>query len=143
MIKQLSIFLENKRGRLSTLTRILKENHVDIRALSIADSKDYGIVRLIVDDTETACNVLIQADFMLKLSEVIAIGVSDCPGGLAAVMDLMHENSIDVEYMYAFVSRTANTAYVVLRADDNQHAETVFAKNGISLLSPEEIGGEA
>lgn len=139
MIKQISIFVENKPGRLKAMTNILKENNIDIRALSIADTKDFGILRLIVNDPEKACNALKNADCTVTITDVLAVGVNDCPGGLAKVMDTLYENSISVEYMYAFVSKSENIAYVILRVADNKYAADVLNNAGIKLLTSQEI----
>ena len=139
LMKQLSIFLQNKPGRLSAVTKFLQDNQIDIRALSIADTKDFGIVRLIVNNPDKAKEVLSEADCMLKISHVIAIGVADQPGGLHTVMNVLFENKIGVEYMYAFVSRTEDTAYVILRADDNQRALQVLEANKIKILTQEDV----
>lgn len=139
IVKQISVFVENKPGRLSEMTNILKDNGIDIRALSIADTKDFGILRLIVSDPEKACGVLKNADCTVTITDVLAVGVEDKPGGIAKVMDTLFENKISVEYMYAFVSRSEDTAYVILRFADNKHAAEVLTKAGIRLLSSKEI----
>lgn len=139
MVKQISIFVENKPGRLKAMTNILKDNGVDIRALSIADTKDFGILRLIVNDPEKACAVLKDADCTVTITDVLAVGVEDHPGGLAKVMDTLFENKISVEYMYAFVSKSENIAYVILRVADNKYAADILSKAGIKLLTSQEI----
>jgi len=121
-IKQLSIFVENKPGRLATITNILKENDIDIRALSVADTRDFGIMRLIVDNPEKAEKVFKEAGCTVSLTNVIAIGIEDRPGGLAEAMDVLYANNISVEYMYAFISKTDNTAFVILRVENNEKA---------------------
>lgn len=138
MVKQISIFVENKPGRLKAMTNILKDNDIDIRALSIADTKDFGILRLIVNDPEKACEVLKNADCTVTLTDVLAFGVEDKPGGIAEVMDVLYENKISVEYMYAFVSKSEN-AYVILRVSDNKYAAEVLNNAGIDLLTSKEI----
>lgn len=139
MIKQISIFVENKPGRLKTMTNILKDNKIDIRALSIADTKDFGILRLIVNDPEKACSVLKNADCTVTITDVLAVGVEDSPGGLAKVMDTLYANKISVEYMYAFVSKSENIAYVILRVADNKTAAEVLSNANIKLLTSQEI----
>ncbi|MBQ8906747.1 MAG: ACT domain-containing protein [Ruminococcus sp.] len=143
LIKQLSIFLENKPGRLTAVTRSLSEAGIDIRALSIADTKDFGIVRLIVSNPDKAKEALAEANCMIRVNHVIAIAVEDRPGGLANVLEMLVENKIGVEYMYSYVSRTADTAYVILRADDNKRAEALLSEQGVKLLSPEDVYEEA
>lgn len=139
LIKQISIFVENKPGRLKAMTNILKDNNIDIRALSIADTKDFGILRLIVNDPDKTCEVLKNAECTVTITEVLAVGLEDKPGGLAVVMDTLFENSISVEYMYAFFSKLDGQASVILRVNDNQKAADVLTSNGIKLLTSEEI----
>jgi len=139
LIKQLSVFVENRPGRLSSITRLLGENDVDIRALSIADTRDFGILRLIVNNPDKALEVLKGADYSVTLTNVIAIGIEDKPGGLAKAMEVLYQNGISVEYMYAFISKTDNTAFVILRVENSENAADVLQKNGIKLLTSEEI----
>lgn len=139
IIKQISIFIENKMGRLSSVTKILKDNNIDIRALSIADTKDFGILRIIVNDPDKACEVLKKADCTVTLTDVIAIGINDEPGGLAQATDVLQSNVISIEYMYAFISKTDNMAFVILRVNDNDKAIEILSKNGVKLLSSDEI----
>ena len=110
LIKQISIFVENKPGRLNSITKLLKDNDIDIRALSIADTKDFGILRLIVNKPELACEVLKGADCTVSITNVIAIGINDKPGGLADAMDCLYRANISVEYMYAFITKTSDQA---------------------------------
>ncbi len=142
LIKQISIFVENKPGRLKAMTNILKENNIDILALSIADTKDFGILRLIVNDPDKTCEVLKSAECTVTITEVLAVGLEDKPGGLAVVMDTLFENSensISVEYMYAFFSKLEGQASVILRVNDNQKAVDVLSNANIKLLTSEEI----
>lgn len=133
-IKQLSVFVENTKGRLSHITNTLAENDIDIRALSLADTTDFGILRLIVSDPEKAVLVLKEANLTVSLSNVIAIGVEDIPGGFARAVQVLADNDISIEYSYAFVSRSDNLAFVILRVEDNNAAIKVFAENGVSVL---------
>lgn len=139
VIKQLSIFVENKRGRLAEITEVLAKNNVDIRALSIADTKDFGILRLIVNDPDTAVAMLKAEGFTVSLTKVICIAIEDKPGGLAKAMVLLNENEISVEYMYAFISRQEQDAYVILRVENNDSAIDVLTKNGFKVLCNNEI----
>lgn len=134
-IKQISIFIENKPGRLLSITRILEQNQIDIRALSVSDTKDFGILRLIVSDPDKACEVLRQAECTVTLTEVIGIGIKDRPGGLAEAVDVLDSKNINIEYMYAFISRTDETAYVILRVEDNAKAVAALNAKGISVIS--------
>ncbi len=140
LIKQISIFVENKPGRLKAMTHILKDNDIDILAISIADTKDFGILRLIVNDPDKACKALKDAECTVKLTDVLAIKLEDKPGGLSVVMDTLFDNQISVEYMYAFFSKQDGQAAVILRVDDNEKAAQVLEKAGVSLLTGEIIG---
>lgn len=138
-IKQLSIFVENKPGRMSEITEILERNNIDIRALSIADTTNFGILRIIVDHPDQAQNVLKDAGFTVSLTNVIAIGVDDRPGGLAHVMRYLSDAEIGVEYMYAFISKEEKSAYVIIRVEDNARAEDVLREKDVPILSAEDI----
>lgn len=139
IIKQISIFVENKRGRLAEITKVLQDNQIDIRALSVADTKDFGILRLIVNDPDRAVEVLKKDGFTVSLTKVISIGIDDKPGGLYKAMSTLDENSISVEYMYAFISRCEKTAYVIMRVEDNEKAIDVLSKNGFKIMNSNEI----
>lgn len=139
LIKQLSIFVENRPGRLSSITRLLADNNIDIRALSIADTRDFGILRLIVNDPDKALAALKAADYSVTLTDVLAIGIEDKPGGLACAMEMLYENHISVEYMYAFISKTDDTAFVILRVENKEKATEALQKCGVRLLTSEEI----
>ncbi len=138
-IKQLSVFVENKQGRLSEITGILQDTGVDIRALSLADTTDFGILRLIVDKEEAAEAALRGAGFTVSLTPVIAAGIADRPGGLAEAMAVLRDGGISVEYMYAFISRRKEMAYVILRVDDNGRAAELLQKAAFPLLTEAEI----
>ncbi len=139
LIQQLSIFVENKQGRLCTITKLLEKHNIDIRALSIADTKDFGIMRLIVTDPEKAEKVLKDEGCTVSLTKVIAIGIEDRPGGLSVAMEVLMKNNISVEYMYAFISKTDDTAYVILRVENNEQAIEVLQKEKVKILSSAEI----
>lgn len=139
-VKQISIFVENKPGRLMSITKVLKEGNIDIKALSIADTKDFGILRIIVNDTQKALDILKKADCTVTTTDVIAAGVEDRPGGVADMMQALYENQISVEYMYAFAKKIEEKkAFAILRLDNNEKALKVLADNGIKLLSAEDI----
>lgn len=139
IINQISVFVENKRGRLTEITKVLEKNSIDIRALSIADTKDFGILRLIVGNSDKAVEVLKADGFTVSLTKVIAIGVEDKPGGLAKAMEILYNNSINVEYMYAFISRTEDKAYVILRVEDNEKALKILEENNIDIVSNKDL----
>ncbi len=127
-ITQLSIFVENKFGRLAEILDVLAENDVDIRALSMADTSEFGILRMIVDDVEKAKVVLAESGVVVKSTQVIALPIDEKPGGLARVVKLMKDNNISIEYLYAFSNRELETAQVVMRVDDVKRAEEVLKK---------------
>ena len=133
-IKQLSIFVENKKGRLADITEILSDVGANIRALSIADTTDFGILRLIVDDPDAAALALKDAGVTVSITNVIAVGIDDVPGAFAHPMRILSDAGIDVEYMYAFITRKSEKAYVILRVADNEAAASVLVENGVELL---------
>jgi len=139
IINQISVFVENKRGRLAEITKVLENSKVDIRALSIADTRDFGILRLIVADSEKAISALKTEGFTVSITKVIGIGIDDHPGGLSKAMEVLNENEIGVEYMYAFISRNKDTAYVILRVEDNQKAIEVLQANKFNVLKADSI----
>lgn len=139
VVKQLSVFVENKPGRLSEITAVLCGKNIDIRALSIADTTSYGILRLIVSDPGAAEAALRENGFTVSLTEVLAVGIDDSPGGLAKAMKILYGAGITVEYMYAFISRDVHSAYVILRVENNENAAKVLVENGVSLLDSNEI----
>jgi hypothetical protein len=138
LIKQLSVFVENKKGRLSAITDILRQSQIDIRALSVADTKDFGILRLIVSDVDKAYTALKNGECLVSLTDVIAVQIADRPGGLADAMDILSMSEISVEYMYAFISKSDGLASVILRVDDNEKATKVLSDK-FKLLTQSEI----
>ncbi len=138
-IKQLSIFVENKVGRLQNIINALGENEVNISALSIADTTDFGILRIIVDNPDKAKLVLKGMGVISKTTDVVAVYIDDRSGGLAAVLNLVSNAGIGIEYMYAFLGRTEGKALMVLKADDEEMLEQVLTKHGIELAKPDEI----
>lgn len=138
-IKQISVFVENKPGRLARITRFLGDNKVDIRAMSIADTRDFGILRLIVDDPEKTVDMLKKEGYTVSITKVIAVALNDKPGGLADIMEILYQNAISVEYMYAFITRTKDNAYVILRVEDNVKAIDILTKNEVKMAKSEEI----
>ncbi len=139
LIKQISIFVENKPGRLSAVTKLLAENNIDIRALSVADTKDFGILRLIVNKPDETCEALKKAGWTVSLTNVIAIGITDAPGGLSGVVECLYAANISVEYMYAFISKAEDQAYVILRVDNNDRAIEALVENNFTLLKASEV----
>ncbi len=138
-IKQISIFIENKPGKLSTITKLLADNGIDIRALSVADTKDFGILRLIVDKPDKTCEILKNADCTVSLTNVIGIGIGDKPGGLAAAVECLYGANISVEYMYAFITKKQDEAYVILRVENNDKALEALKDGGFTILTADEV----
>lgn len=138
-VKQISVFLENKSGRLSEVTSILGDNNIDISALSIADTTDFGILRLIVNKPEEAEEVLRGNGFTMSITNVIAIGVKDEPGGLAKALKVLEGDKTEIEYMYAFVSKKEDEALVILKTDDPSRAIAALKAEGINVLTSEQV----
>ncbi len=138
-IKQLSIFVENKTGRLHEIMDTLADNNINISALSMADTSDFGVLRLIVDDVETAKKTLKETGVISKVTNVMAVYIDDRAGGLVSVLDHISDAGIGVEYMYAFLGRTEGKALMVLKPSDTEKAVQIFKANGIKLAGPDEI----
>jgi len=140
-IKQLSIFVENKPGKLVEALETLADAKIDMRALSLADTAEFGILRVIADKPDEALTVMQSAGFLVKTNDVIPVAVGDKPGGLVAVLRVLADEGIDVEYTYAFVAHSRDSAYVILRVTDNEAAIKVLKQNVVSLLTAEQIYG--
>jgi hypothetical protein len=140
-VKQISVFLENKSGRLAEVTSILGDSNIDISALSIADTTNFGVLRLIVNKPEEAEKVLRENGFTMSITNVTAIGVKDEPGGLARALKVLEEANIEIEYMYAFVSKKDDEALVILKTQESARAEEVLKAHGIDVLSSEQVCG--
>lgn len=139
MAKQISVFLENKAGRLSHVTRVLGEAGINIRALSIADTSDFGILRIIVSDPEKAYKILKDAGFTVSETEVIAVQVPDSPGGLATVLEQMSDANLNIEYLYAFLGTSEDDALVIFKVEDFAKARDTFIEKGIKFLDEKQL----
>lgn len=139
MVKQISIFLANQQGMLNKACEILAKEKIDIRALTVADTIDFGLLRLIVDKPEKAVAALNKGGLSAIEHEVLAVEVEDSPGGLAKITGALLKEKINIEYAYAFVSRKEDKAYVVLRTDDHANAQKALEKNRIKIVSEKEI----
>lgn len=128
-VKQISVFVENRKGRLAEITELLAKNNINIRALSIADTTNFGILRIIVDEPEQVEKILKAANITVSLTSVIMAGMPDRPGGLASMLRILSDADIAVEYMYAFLSRENGQAYVVMRVDNEEKAVSLLSKN--------------
>lgn len=138
-IKQISVFIGNKKGRLAMVTDVLEKAKIDIRALSLADTTDFGMLRMIVDDPDRCAAALKQHDFVVQETDVIAVEVEDTPGGLNRILKIFNDNDINIEYVYAMVEKRKNAAAVIFRVEDNQKAIAVLAKNGIGLVDSDSL----
>lgn len=137
-IKQLSVFVENKQGKLADLVKVLSNAGINIRALSIADTKDFGILRLIVSDVDRIKEVL-KDDYIAVVTDVVAAKMSDETGSLSNILEILDKDGVNIEYMYAFTSSSNNGAYVVIRVDNNDEAEKVLSSSGIETLAQEDM----
>ena len=138
-LKQLTIFVENKQGSLVDITDTLAQNNVNLRALSIADTQDFGLLRLIVNDNDTALSALSDKGYVLKVTEVIGVKIGDQPGKLSKALSVLAEAGVNVEYLYAFMARTEKHAYVVLRPTDNAAAENALEAAGFHMITDTDI----
>ncbi len=138
-VKQISAFVENKPGQLARFTDVLTQHGIDMRALSLAETEDFGIVRIITDDSyKTAC-VLKDEGYIFSITPVIAVEIPDIPGGLNKVLHLLNDKGINIEYTYAFTARKQDVAYMIFRVTDNEAAAEILTKNGISMLNLEDM----
>ncbi|MBP8644753.1 MAG: ACT domain-containing protein [Syntrophobacteraceae bacterium] len=138
-MEQISVFLENKTGRLAEVTRILKEAGVNIRALSLADTSDFGILRLIVNDNNKAKEALKTHGFTVGKTDVVAVEVEDRPGGLHRILEVLSRADVNVEYMYAFVQQSGSNAVIIFRFDNLEEAVKVLTEQGVTVVEPERL----
>lgn len=139
LIKQISVFVENKLGRIAEITGVIGDAGVNIRALSIADTSDFGILRLIVDKPDAALDALKKAGITVSLTDVVAVGIADTPGSFAKAVKAISDGDISIEYMYAFLSRTDSEAFVIMRIEDPDKGLEIMKKNGVKILSSSEV----
>ena len=138
-LKQISIFIENKEGRLKKAINAISEKNINIRALSLADTSKYGILRLIVSDNKLAIEALEESGFIVRENEVIIIGVPDKPTGLNSVLEVFEKNNLNIEYLYAFTSTKADEAIVVIRLENTENAISILKENNINVFEKEDI----
>jgi hypothetical protein len=138
-IKQLTVFVPNRKGEIVSVTDILAKKGINLRALSIAETEDFGILRLIVSDVETAEKVLNEQGYLIKIVDVVGVKIGDAPGKLTAALDVLDKADINVEYLYAFMARTEKHAYVVLRVENNEQAENELENAGFHLITEADI----
>ncbi len=134
LMKQISVFLENKKGRLATLTKVLGDHDIDISALSIADTANFGILRIIANKPDEAVKVIREAGFTVNTAEVMAVKVPDRPGGLARVLAILEKGDISIEYLYSFVRRPDESALILFRVEDLNKAMNVLQDSGIEVV---------
>ena len=138
-LQQLTVFVENKQGALVAITETLAAHNVNIRALSIADTEEFGILRLIVNDNPTACETLQQEGYLLKITDVVGVKIGDAPGKLSGALAVLDKANINMEYLYAFMTRTEKHAYVVLRVANNDAAETALEAAGYHIITDADV----
>ena len=138
-IKQLTVFIQNKKGTVVSVTDVLAKNHINLRALSIAETQDFGMLRLIVNDEKAAEKVLEENGYLIKVIDVVGVKIGDAPGKLTAALEVLDKADINVEYLYAFMARTEKHAYVVLRVEDNAAAEQALTDAGFHMITEADI----
>lgn len=138
-IKQISVFLQNKPNAMAKFVDALSKNKIDMRALSLAEASDFGIVRVIVDDVYNAMQILKEEGYICSANKVLAVAIPDEPGGLAKVIQYLGNDGINIEYMYAFSTRQKDLAYMIFRVQDNEKAVQTLTKNNIKLICQEEL----
>lgn len=139
-VKQISVFLENRPGCLHEMTKALADSNIDMRGLSLAETSDFGIVRLIVDDVLGTATVLKDAGFVSSLTDVLAVEVPNVPGGLNKVLEILYGAGVNVEYMYAILgNKKSETAYMIFRVDDNAKSDAALRNVGVKILDQEEL----
>lgn len=140
MVQQLSVFLQNRSGKIAAITQALHESGVDIRALSIADTTDFGILRMLVSDIRTAKTALADQSCIVSVNEVVVVAVPDVSGGLARVLTLISRADVDIEYMYSLIERSTEEAYMVFRVSDEEKLISLLAENGLNTVSAADLG---
>ncbi len=138
-IKQLTVFVENKQGAVVSITETLSAHNINIRALSIAETQDFGILRLIVNDEETAEKILKDEGYLIKITDVVGVKIGDAPGKLSSALKVLDENKINIEYLYAFMARTEKHAYVVIRVENNDAAENALRDTGFKIVTEADV----
>lgn len=140
MVSQLSVFLQNRSGKIAAITQALSDRGVDIRALSIADTTDFGILRMLVSDIEKAKEVLSEQNCIFRVNDVIVVAVPDSPGGLAKTLSLIAEADVDIEYMYSLIGREDEMADMVFRVSDEKKLSEILTRHGLQTVSAEQLG---
>ena len=140
MVYQISVFLENRAGQFAEITGILAENQVDLRAISIAETTDYGVLRIIVDNAEKATGILMQHGYLMSMTPVLVVAVPDQPGGVATILATLAEGNIDIEYMYSLFTHKDGMSYIVFRVAETEKFVALLESHGITPVTNEELG---
>ena len=140
MVYQISVFLENRAGQFAEITGILAENHIDLRAISIAETTDYGVLRMIVDNAEKTTAILMQHGYLMSMTPVLVIAVPDQPGGVAPVLATLAEGNVDIEYMYSLFTHKEGKSYIVFRVAETEKFVELLKTHGITPVTGEELG---
>ncbi len=134
-IKQISVFLENVSGRLAEVTRILSDGGVNLRAITIADTADFGILRIVCDNPDAALEVLDKNEFTARETEVLAVEVADSPGGLAGVMEIFQKNKVNIEYLYTSLEKNRDNAAIIFKVEDVAYGQKIIQENGLTVVT--------
>ena len=140
MVYQISVFLENRAGQFAEITGILAENHIDLRAISIAETTDYGVLRMIVDNAEKTTAILMQHGYLMSMTPVLVIAVPDQPGGVAPVLATLAEGNVDIEYMYSLFTHKEGKSYIVFRVAQTEKFVELLKTHGLTPVTGEELG---
>lgn len=138
-IKQISVFMENRPGRLAEITKVLSDNEIDMRAINIADTTDFGILRMIVDDPEKAERVLRENNMTASVTDVLAVSIDDTVGAFSKVIALLKDENISIEYIYSFIGEKSAKAVIVIKTNDSEHAIQLLQQGGINVLSSDDL----
>jgi hypothetical protein len=138
-IQQISVFLENRPGAMAAFTKLLQKNNIDLRALSLAETENFGIVRVIVDDPYKTIRILKEEGYICSVTKVIAVEIADKPGSLVKMLNVLGDNNVNLEYSYAFLAKKANSAFMILRVEDNEKAIKVLTQNGIRPICHDDM----
>ena len=138
-VKQISVFIENKKGSLAEVTRFIADNNINLKALSIADTHDFGILRIITDNPDYARETLKNEGYTVTATSVLAVAINDTPGSMASVLEILHDADVQVEYTYAFISSKKDMAYMIFRVDNNDKATKVLTEKSVTVLSQNDI----
>lgn len=138
-VKQISVFIENKKGALAEVTSFMASHGINLYALSIADSQDFGILRIITDDPDNAREILKEEGYTVTATSVLAVEIDDTPGSMASILNVLNENDIVVEYTYAFIAKADNRAYMIFRVDNKDKANDALEKSGIATIDQKDL----